>query len=335
MKTIPNISVVLCTYNGAPYIAEQIHSILAQTLPATEIILSDDGSSDNTVEIAQSLLESAQINKLWRGYFTILTRSEPVGVAENFYLACLETKFPFIVLCDQDDIWESNKLELQSQIMMQRPDLLLSHSDAALIDENNAVLPLSLFETLGVTSREFRSINSGKALDVFLKRNLVTGATVMMKRVVLNLAGPIPRGWIHDEWFALVASVAGGVDASVEKLIRYRQHDSNVIGVTKLSFKNRISKLREPRTERNYNLYERANSLLLWFEMSQLGKDTSEFYALRHLFRENLRHQRARINLPDNQMKRIIPVLIELLSGRYSLFGRGLQDVLRDLVQPE
>lgn len=169
MNTIPEISVVLCTYNGAPYIAEQIQSILAQTLPASEIILSDDGSSDNTVEIAQTLLENAQLHHQWRGNFKILTRCEPVGVAENFYLACLETKFPYIVLCDQDDIWESDKLEVQSKILLEQPEIMLSHSDAVLIDANKTVLPLSLFGTLGVKTQELRSINSGQALDVFLK----------------------------------------------------------------------------------------------------------------------------------------------------------------------
>lgn len=101
-----SISVVMCTYNGERFIREQLDSILQQTVPADEIIIQDDCSTDHTYDI---LLEYAQ------KYPAIKIHQNPqnLGINTNFFSAISKAKGDFIAISDQDDIWNKYKLELQ------------------------------------------------------------------------------------------------------------------------------------------------------------------------------------------------------------------------------
>lgn len=327
----PTVSVALCSHNGARFVAEQVRSILTQEFSVTEIVLSDDASGDGTVEIVTATVEEHRLAHPAHGAtLRILLNETPLGVAGNFTRAISACTSELIALSDQDDVWLPGRLSAVVADFAAREDLTLLHGDAIRIDSDGRELPESLFETLQVSRRELRHISKGEAFRVFVRRNLATGATVVFRRGLAAVALPVPSGWIHDEWLAIVAAATGVVDADLRKLIGYRQHDLNQIGARPLDFATRMDRLREARTPRNARLLARATSLVERFEY--LG--TFVRPADLALARGKLRHERFRSGLPRRRLLRALPIAGAALRGRYSRYGLGAKDVLRDLVQP-
>lgn len=321
----PRVSVALCTHNGDRYLATQLRSIFAQSVAPKEIIVSDDASADSTVELVERLRgEGAPIE------VRLLRNSEPLGVTANFELAIAAASGDFVALCDQDDVWHPRKLERMLRAFDSRPDLVLVHTDARIVDENGRPSGMTLFETLRVSDAERARVHAGDAIHVLLRRNIVTGATTVLRRSLADRAMPFPTAWVHDEWLAMVAAATGGIDLIEEPLIDYRQHGGNQIGATTLTAGGRMSRLRAPRAERNARLLARAAALAA--RVTQLSPQPSES-AIRGAA-EKLAHEQARSALPASRVRRIAPVAREWRAGRYSTCGLGVQDVLRDLVQP-
>ncbi len=100
------VSVVMCTYNGAKYIREQLDSIVNQTYPLYEIIIQDDGSTDDTIKIIEEYLVKYP-------YIRLNINKEKKGINGNFFSAMLLAKGEYIAISDQDDIWELDKIETQ------------------------------------------------------------------------------------------------------------------------------------------------------------------------------------------------------------------------------
>ena len=118
---MPNVSVVLCTYNGERYLEEQIATILAQSFPPLEIVISDDGSTDRTLEVARSLAARSDVP------MTIHQNSARLGFAENFLRACEHAKGDLIAFSDQDDVWGVDKLAKQVAALEAANGLLCAH----------------------------------------------------------------------------------------------------------------------------------------------------------------------------------------------------------------
>ena len=330
-QVTPTISVALCTFNGERFVAEQIDSILAQTLLPDEIVLSDDASTDATVAIVEDAVArfSAEHPEQTLA-FRVFRNPVALGVVRNFEQAVTAAAGDFVVLCDQDDRWAPDRIARALTGFAERPDRLLIHADANLVDSDGNPLGDTLFRALGVTPRERELIASGRALAALLGRNLVTGATTMFRGGLLERALPFPSSWVHDEWLAVIAAATGRIDFLSEQLIDYRQHDGNAIGAGRIGLSGRLDRLREPRGKRNRALVERATDLV--DRLAALGPAVSA--ANLRLAQSKLAHERARLALPPTRLRRIVPVLRELSRGGYTHYGRGLQDALRDLVQP-
>ena len=324
-----SISVALCTYNGAEFIGEQIRSILDQTVLPNEIVLSDDAPGDGTAAAALEAFATFERDHPGMVRFVLLENARPLGVADNFAQALAATEGDLVALCDQDDSWHPRKLATLSAMFEERPELLLVHSDARLVSWDGSDLGVGLLDSLEVGAAERAAIHGGRAIDAFLRRNLVTGATAMVSRALIDRALPIANGWIHDEWLAIVAAGTGALDLSEERLIDYRQHDSNQIGAEKLGLVQKARKLREPRGERNTNLFIRAASLVERLEeFGDLVPSTVMAKA-----RAKLGHEQFRMSLPPSRLRRLLPILRHGCA-RYTLFGRGRADQLRDFLQP-
>jgi GT2 family glycosyltransferase len=330
-QVTPTISVALCSFNGAQFIAEQIESILTQDRLPDEIVLSDDASSDSTVSVVEgTLARFAVANPDRHVALRLLRNAAPLGVTRNFEQAVSAATGDFIVLSDQDDRWAPDRVSRAVETFERHPDLLLVFSDANLVDAQGVRLGESLFGALSFTARERAQIGAGDGLAALLSRNLATGATTMFRRELLDAALPFPAAWVHDEWLAAIAAAIGRVGFLPERLIDYRQHGGNVIGAEKIGLPGKFSKLREPREQRNRSLVER--SAVLVDRLAQMGAAVSTADLDRA--RSKLAHEQARLALPAGRARRIRPVLRELSAGGYASYGRGMQDVLRDLVQP-
>jgi hypothetical protein len=259
-----------------------------------------------------------------------LENPRPLGVTANFEQAILACGSEFVALCDQDDVWHPDRLELAVGAFDSRSSLQLVHGNARLVDQDGAGLPGSLFEALGVDGAALLSIHTGGAFDLLMRRNLVTGATTMIRRELAEFAAPFPVGWVHDEWLAIVAAAFDRIDVVEEQLIDYRQHGANQIGVRALSTAETLGRMLEPGLERNRRLLVRAQSLVQRFTAMGESIPADRLGAAR----AKLAHELARAALPTARVRRLPRVIRELRTGRYGDFGRGAADAVRDLIQP-
>jgi len=324
-----SVSVALCTRNGARFVEAQLRSILDQTILPTQIVVSDDASTDRTIEIVESVVARWRASHVEESLdLVVLINDQPLGVTRNFEQAVLRTDGDLVALSDQDDVWLPTRLERMVTEFTERPELLLLHSDAYLVDGTGFRSGGTLFGALDVSQQMITSIHQGSALNVLMKRNVVTGATTIFRRSLLDRAIPFPDGWLHDEWLAVLAAAVGQMDVLEHPLIEYRQHGANEIGATRLSFVDKVRKVFSPGATRNARLLLRAESLAARVD------DLSESQSLQEMVTEKLAHEATRSSLGVRRLDRLSPILRELRTGRYERFGRGTVDAVRDLVQP-
>jgi hypothetical protein len=324
---VGSISVVLCTHDGAAYVAEQVTSILTQD--PSEVVLGDDASRDDTVAIVEDLVKA---HRAAGGSTELVVRrhSPALGVVANFADGLAHARGHLIALSDQDDVWHHAKLAEMSAAFEADPDLLLAHTDARLVDASGRPTGLSLLQALEATPGERAGLERGDAFATLLRRNLVTGATVMLRRELVDAAAPFPDGWVHDEWLAIIAAAIGTLQLLPSASIDYRQHGANQIGARRPTLADRWAKLREPREPRASRLVARTESLVAALESLGEAVPPARLAAARG----RLAHERRRRALPRVRLARLPRVLRSAVRGDYGRYSRGSIDMLRDLVQP-
>lgn len=205
----PLISILLCTYNGAEYLEEQIQSILNQTYTNIEVIISDDASKDETIEIIKKYSSNAK--------FIINLNPTNVGLNKNIELAAALSNGYFICFSDQDDIWLPEKIEhLYNAI----DNYSLIYSDSILIDAKGNYLNKNLSDF-----RKLQDVFDSKGFSV---DNAVSGHSMMATKETMKWALPIPEGHFYDWWIAVQASNLNGIKYLDKKLTLYRQHTKNI-----------------------------------------------------------------------------------------------------------
>lgn len=202
------ISVCIATYNGEKYIKEQIFSIVSQLGVDDEIIISDDGSTDSTLEIIQSL----NINII-----KVFINEGKKGYTPNFENALKHCKGDYIFLSDQDDVWRSDKIS-KCMNVLNNYDFVIS--DATVVDEKCNILYKSFWEI----RRPYKSLPMNLVKFGYL------GCCMAFRRKVLYKILPIPAHYdlcTYDNWTFLVALSKYKVFILDEPLILYRRHGEN------------------------------------------------------------------------------------------------------------
>lgn len=218
------LSVAICTYNGARFIREQIASILGQTVPVDEIVVCDDCSTDDTLEIVESMKTKANV------LFRVFRNEENVGFKENFFNAIERCNGDLVFLADQDDVWHPDKVETIVNWFEGHPDKQVVFTDASLIDDRGIAIEGSLWERFGFDSKKQRFFNHGCALDIWMWSNRATGATMAVRKSFVE------KGWrafsdkYHDEVIALQGIASHAMGYISQRLMDYRLHDDQVCG---------------------------------------------------------------------------------------------------------
>lgn len=320
----PTITVVLATYNGERFLHRQLESIFTQTSVPREIIVSDDGSTDSTLEILKSFQPAAKEKGVsWR----IVQRDNPLGPAQNFWSAIALATSDLIALADQDDLWYPEKLATLAASFRREPDVLMVHSDADIIDPSGHPVG-ELFDSLRLTFKERRALREGRGFSALMRRNVVTGMTVMMRKNLFERAGDLPDHWIHDEWLALVAGLHGGLRTNFRKLAGYRQHGENSIGAHKISFLGALQRLFVDRKDYYWTKRLRAHQLEGLLKKTGDRPSSDAISLLQH----KVDFMRWQTTLPDARLLRVGPVFLRWVRGDYSANARGTFDALRDVL---
>lgn len=218
---------LLSAWNGERYIAEQIESICAQTFRDWKLIVRDDDSTDGTVAIVRkiasgdariSLVEDSKGNLgPWASFGSLLFYAYNHGAQ-------------YVFLSDQDDVWLPDKMERQLSLI--RPPgasaaisgSLLVHSDLEVVDAELRPIHRSFSEY------KRTSYYADDPLRTLLIHNAVVGCTIVVNRELLEFALPLPPGSLHDWWLSLCAAATGRILRASSPTVRYRHHDSNVVG---------------------------------------------------------------------------------------------------------
>jgi glycosyltransferase involved in cell wall biosynthesis len=196
----------MATKNGASYIAAQIDSILSQLSPADELIISDDGSTDDTLQVIGSYRDK-RIKLIQHGFAQ--------GITRNFEASLMASSGDLIFLADQDDVWAPSKVEVMLR-HLEHHDLVIS--DCVMVDHS-----------LRVKNESFFTKNrSGKGLIRNLLKNSYMGCCMAFSRKLLRRALPFPKDIpIHDFWIGLIGEMHFDVKFIPDVLVYYRRHSAN------------------------------------------------------------------------------------------------------------
>ena len=255
------IDVLMATYNGELYIEEQVKSLMDQTFQDFHLYIRDDGSTDKTLRLIRELALQ------YPEKISILPSKERLGVIGNFSALMTQSRAPYLMFCDQDDVWDKDKIavtiakmhELELSVGTHIP--VLVHADARVVNQELVEIAPSFWQYAALDPVKCQTLNR------LIVQNNVTGCCMMINRAVKERALPIPtEAVMHDWWLALVASGFGCVGCVERPLMSYRQHANNVVGAKKFSLWNQglafykrsqaINIRKYQQTKTFYNRYE-------------------------------------------------------------------------------
>ena len=275
MEQTPLVSIAMCTYNGAKFLAAQLDTLVTQTYKRIEIIVADDCSTDDTFSILT--VYAAKYSQ-----FRIYRNEKNLGFTANFEKAVKLCGGDLIALCDQDDLWDHKKIELQVDAI--KENMLIYH-DSEFIHEDGTSMHKNMSDVM--------NLYRGGEPEVFLFFNCVSGHSILMKKELLNDALPLKKDYFHDWWLAYVATNVGKIDFIPQCLVKYRQHDHSDTNILRrkrgadshtlssvqkirriqqwLSFCAGFPKNRNPEIiERFYNAFTQRVNSYLSFTLSRL-----------------------------------------------------------------
>lgn len=215
------VSVAMCTFNGEKYIEKQLSSIIHQSRLVDEIIICDDGSSDNTVSICTEILNDAKISS------KIIVNEKPLNVVKNFSKCYSLCSGDIIFSSDQDDIWDYYKVERFLNTFQKYETINLIASNATIIDENDVSNQLTLKDAVDFQIPQ-------KQTDWFyllIKKTCITGATMAFRKDFFINYMYESEFWLHDAWLAMMAALNDSLYYIDEFLIKYRIHAHNACGL--------------------------------------------------------------------------------------------------------
>ena len=220
-----NLSVALCTYNGEKFLTEQLDSILNQTQKITEIIVCDDGSTDQTISILENY------NVRFPNLFKIHKNEHNLRSVKNFEKAISLCTGEIIFLSDQDDIWVGNKVEDYVSYFNNHPNINVLASNGYCIDQNSIVHEKYAFWDAPQFLRD-KNIDVDYFKIITHISNIATGASMAFRKSIVNdiLPFPLMNNFHHDEWIALISSATSSFDLLNKKYFYYRIHDSQQVG---------------------------------------------------------------------------------------------------------
>lgn len=217
-----SISICMATHNGARFVNEQIRSILSQLNENDEFVITDDASTDDSVDIIRKV-KDARIHLLPKKTF-----NNPV---KNFEYGLNHCRHDIIFLADQDDVWHPDKIKVMTGVLM---DCDLAVCDCRIVDEQLSTIEPSFFE-----------LNQSKKslVNNFYKSSFV-GCCMAFHRKVLDKAIPFPEGIpMHDHWIGLIAQKYFRVKFIPQVLVDHRRHSQNYTstgGRSKFSFGKKV-----------------------------------------------------------------------------------------------
>lgn len=220
------IDILLATYNGEKFVKEQIESILNQTYENFNLIISDDASTDNTLNILKEYEKKDTRIKVFK-------KERNEGLIDNFEFLLKNVTSDYFMFSDQDDIWKKDKIE-KSINKLKEENSGLVYTDLEIVDEKLNVIYPSYWKYKQI----YKKIIKYNNFEALYLNNFVTGCTILAKSKYIKDILPLPRNSkfvLHDYWTALIISAKDKISYVEEPTIQYRQHKNNRVGSSRKS----------------------------------------------------------------------------------------------------
>lgn len=313
------VSVALAACRGEKFIGQQLESLLRQTRPPDEIVITDDSPDDRTWDALAPFLADRRIR--------YVRNPERLGVNRNFEKALSLCTGECIFLCDQDDVWLPDKIRIMTERLDKDPAADGVFCNSTAVDAGLEPLGYSLWRMRNFDAGMKRRVKAGDALSVFLKRVTLSTHNIAIRRHVLPWILPYPEldPFYSDTWIGLRVASQGRWAMADEELTLYRVHGGNLSapGMETLTEQAR-------RSRRNGTRLSRARTAELAAELLRRlsAASSDEVRAELERFR---RHYEVRRDYPSGALPRTFAVLRELLSGRYRRFSNGWRSAAADI----
>lgn len=308
------ISIALCTRNGEKFLRTQLSSFVDQTLQADEIIVCDEGSTDQTLSILEQFAEKLPLK--------IYKNPQQLGTYRNFEKAISLCHGDIIFPADQDDYWVPQKLERVYTYFKLHPEIDAIFTDALLVDEFGQTSGKKLWESFRFRQKQQEDWKKGKSLEILLDGNRVTGCTMGIRKSYFERVSPfpdsLPSSFLHDAWLGIMAAAENKIDFIPATYVHYRLHSEQQVGVKGIAGKppTLVDRISRPHAEKV------APYLKTWNFLCQVREamlDTNPKLSMEALHTK-IEYLDRRAHLPETRWKRLKPTLLNLLSGYYHRF---------------
>jgi hypothetical protein len=333
------VSVVLATFNGEAFVEEQLQSLTTQTRLPDELVVVDDASTDSTVEIVRRFARTAPFP------VEVVDQPEHAGTCDTFEEGMRRATGDILAICDQDDHWQPEKLAVMADRMGQRPEALLAFSDAVLIDAAGGRLSRSRWRIAGFGPREWDAMEHDP-FGQMMMRQIVSGCTAAIRSELLPALLPFPSElhpalpmMMYDRWISLLASAAAPVLTIPERLVDYRIHPHQQIGIPALQLRRllpqtalRLGQFVAPKIEKTGRFaYQQEHLKEIQKRLSATGLESGDSGFRLRLAQE---HLRRRETLTEFRPGRAPTVIREYLNDDgYRRFSMGLAAAASDIVR--
>jgi glycosyltransferase involved in cell wall biosynthesis len=323
----------MATFNGGPYLAAQLASMVEQDRLPDELVISDDGSCDETEQVVKEFAGTAPFPVIW------LRNPGRRGYQRNVDFALAATIGDVILFADQDDVWLAQHISHLVTPFETDPRLMITAGDSRLMDATGALAECTVRETEDLTPARVKATNTARGASQFravLHRRAVCGHSMALRRRVLEVASPLPSSWMPDEWIFLIGAAMGRVRYVDDVISRFRRYSRLVPGTEYRRVAELLPGVGDVAEGGGFGTAS-VEELVRWQNLlARLKYAGSMLPAADRVvadvttkvrliaFRDRVRQQPAPV--------RAVRVLPWLLSGRYHRLGRGFRTCARDLV---
>jgi glycosyltransferase involved in cell wall biosynthesis len=301
------VSIALCTYNGENFIEEQLKSILEQSILPNEIVICDDRSTDNTLILIENTLANKNVT------YKIIKNQQKLGVVRNFEKAISLSNGDYIFLCDQDDIWHENKIEVLLNYMDNHKNIDVVFTNAYLCGDKKG----KLWDLISFTKEKQKSWQENGSLYTILRyKSICTAASMAIRNQAKEYLLPLytAEDFIHDGLIAISAAINNRIDFLDQCLYSYRIHNEQ--------WSAKVNK------DKSYSFNQMLENKCAYLDIFIKRYNIKDKQIL-NMFN----HYLTRKNRESGFAKRLKQLLPELINGNYSRYSNGLKSMVGDIIR--
>ncbi len=321
---VMKISVAMCTFNGQRFLKQQLQSLLDQERQPDELVVCDDDSTDKTVQILEAFRRCSPFP------LSLHRNSRRLGYAKNFSKAISLCTGDVIFPCDQDDVWRGAKISAMSTVFERDAQVGLVACDSELVGDRLQPLGRTHAHSHRFTTAFRHAVEQGRAFETFVRIRIIPGHAMALRSIHRGVVLPVPAGWMHDQWMAVVVAALSRIVLLPNAWVCYRQHGDQSLGGQRrglLQWWRSAPTLPAEHFLSQAKQFEALEQRLRAFQDRLLDAEST-----RALLTAKIDFLHSRSRMRRSLLLRWPLIMSQLLRGRYHRLAQGWLTLARDLV---